>query len=82
MRGGARQLGSAYQGALEAVLSVVIATGLGAWADSHFGTSPALLLVGLGIGFGSFILRLWRLTREPAQASDGGEGSTKSDRNA
>jgi F0F1-type ATP synthase assembly protein I len=51
----------AYQGAFEAVLSILIGAGLGAWADRAFGTSPILLLVGLVVGFGAFVLRLVRL---------------------
>lgn len=74
-RPGTRWLGRAYQGALEAVLAVVIMGVAGAVADSHFDTSPVLLLVGLGIGFGSFALRLVRLVRElqePKEPRDGG----------
>ena len=59
----ARRQGLAYQGAFEAVIAVLIASGLGLWADGHFGTSPWCLLVGTIIGFGSFVLRLLRLGR-------------------
>jgi F0F1-type ATP synthase assembly protein I len=51
----------AYQGAFEAVISILVGAGLGAWADHGFGTSPILLLVGLAVGFGAFVLRLVRL---------------------
>lgn len=69
-----RWLGRTYQGALEAVLAVVIMVVLGAFADSHFGTTPILLLSGLAIGFGAFVLRLVRLLRETQRPSgdDGG----------
>jgi F0F1-type ATP synthase assembly protein I len=53
--------GKAYQGALEAVFSIVIATLLGYWADQRFGTSPRYLVVGAVVGFGSFVLRLVRM---------------------
>lgn len=59
-----RQLGAAYQGALEAALAVVISAGIGIWADSYFDTSPGFLLAGLGIGFGAFIWRLVKLSQE------------------
>ena len=73
------RIGPAYQGALEAALAVVIAMGIGIWADSYFDTSPVLLFVGLGIGFGAFILRLWRLLQETAARSAGGETGQGSD---
>jgi F0F1-type ATP synthase assembly protein I len=53
--------GAAYQGAMEAVLSVPIAVGFGYWADTHFGTSPRYLLVGAVIGFCAMVLRLARM---------------------
>lgn len=60
---GKRQ-GLAYQGALEAVVAIPIATGIGYWADTRFDTSPWLLLAGTAIGFTSFVLRLVRLGRQ------------------
>ena len=76
---GARRQGAAYQGALEAVFAILIAGGIGYWADGRFGTSPWLLLLGFGIGFGSFVLRLFRLGRqlredEPPAGGMSGEG--------
>jgi F0F1-type ATP synthase assembly protein I len=56
--------GLAYQGAFEAVFAVLIAAGIGLWADGHFGTSPRWLLLGTGVGFGAFVLRLLRLGRQ------------------
>jgi acyl-phosphate glycerol 3-phosphate acyltransferase len=47
----------------EAVFAILIAGGIGYWADGRFGTSPWLLIVGFVIGFGSFVLRLFRLGR-------------------
>ena len=70
--------GAAYQGALEAVFAILIAGGIGYWADSHWGTSPWGLLVGFVVGFGSFVLRLIRLGRQlgkdepPAGGASGG----------
>ena len=58
-----RSQGLAYQGAFEAVVAILIASGIGLWADSHFGTSPRYLLIGTAVGFGSFVLRLVRLGR-------------------
>jgi F0F1-type ATP synthase assembly protein I len=57
----ARRRAAAYQGAVEAVFAIFVAMGIGWWADSRYGTSPRWLLVGLGVGFGSFVLRLWRM---------------------
>ena len=75
----ARSQGAAYQGALEAVFAILIAGGIGYWADGRFGTSPWLLLLGFGIGFASFVLRLFRLGRqlragEPPAGGRSGEG--------
>jgi F0F1-type ATP synthase assembly protein I len=53
-----RRGAKAYQAALEAVFAIPVAGGLGYWADSHFGTAPILLLVGLVLGFASFVLRI------------------------
>lgn len=74
----ARGQGAAYQGALEAVFAILIAGGIGYWADSRWGTSPWLLLLGFAVGFGSFVLRLLRLGRQlragepPAGGAPGG----------
>ncbi len=64
-----RPMGQAYQGALEAVFSVVVATGAGYWADGAFGTSPWCLVAGATIGFAAFVLRLYRLGTSLDQAS-------------
>ena len=55
--------GAAYEGAFEAVFSILIAAFLGNLADDHFGTAPRYLLVGFAIGFASFVLRLVKLGR-------------------
>jgi F0F1-type ATP synthase assembly protein I len=63
-RGGFGRRGAkAYQAAAEAVFSIPIAGGLGWWADRTFGTHPILLLVGLVLGFATFVLRLVRLRK-------------------
>ena len=81
-------LGPAYQGAVEAVLAIVISMGFGLWADTHFGTSPVGLLVGLAIGMGAFALRITRLLREtngppaePSGSDPGLDGERKRDGN-
>jgi F0F1-type ATP synthase assembly protein I len=56
-----RGMAAAYQGAIEAVLAVVLATLAGYWVDGRFATSPTFLLIGLVLGFAAFCLRLWRL---------------------
>jgi F0F1-type ATP synthase assembly protein I len=60
----ARRQGIAYQGATEAFVAILLCMGLGYWADSRYGTSPTFVLIGTGIGFGAFILRLVRLGRQ------------------
>jgi F0F1-type ATP synthase assembly protein I len=52
---------AAYQGALEAVLAIVIAAGIGFWADQRLDTQPRWLIVGTCIGFAAFVLRLFRM---------------------
>jgi F0F1-type ATP synthase assembly protein I len=52
---------AAYQGALEAVLAIVISAGIGYWADQRFDTQPRWLIVGTCIGFAAFVLRLFRM---------------------
>lgn len=59
-----RRQGLAYQGAFEAVVAILIAAGLGLWADTHFDTSPLYLLIGTVIGFAAFVLRLMKLGRQ------------------
>ena len=58
-----RRGAKAYQAALEAVFAIPVAGGLGYWADAHFGTEPILLLVGLVLGFASFVLRIVRMRK-------------------
>ena len=67
-----RSQARAYQGAFEAVFSVLIAAGIGALADRHYGTEPRYLMIGVGIGFAAFVLRLVRLGRDLHGADAGG----------
>ncbi|MCG8589982.1 MAG: AtpZ/AtpI family protein [Proteobacteria bacterium] len=60
-----RGAGRAYQGAFEAVMALLVAAGAGAFADSHLGTGPLLLLLGVLLGFGAFVMRLVRLLGAP-----------------
>lgn len=59
-----RGSGGAYEGAFEAVGSILVATGLGYWFDHHYETTPIGVLVGAAIGFAAFALRLFRLGRQ------------------
>ncbi len=53
----------AYSAAMEAVVAIPIAMGLGWWADTKLGTSPWLLFLGLGFGFAAFVRRLVRMRK-------------------
>jgi F0F1-type ATP synthase assembly protein I len=72
----ARRGVAAYQGALEAVLAIALAAGIGYWVDRKLGTSPRWLIVGTIVGFGSFTLRLFRMRKlvepPPERPRDGG----------
>ncbi len=83
-RYGYRRMGAAYQGAMEAVFAIVVATAAGYWADGYFGTSPWCVLSGATIGFAAFVLRLYRLgtalnppSSEPGSSVCGEEGTTQ-----
>ena len=54
----------AYQGAFEAIGSVLIAGGIGYWVDWRWDIAPIGLLVGVVIGFAAMVLRLVRLGKE------------------
>ncbi len=58
-----RRGAKAYQWAMEAAFSLPIAIGLGYWADTVFGTTPWLLLVGVVLGFGAFVRGVLRLRK-------------------
>ena len=61
--GDSRRFGGAYQGAFEAVFAIVIGAGLGFAVDHRYETEPWGLLIGVGLGFGAFVVRLVRLGR-------------------
>lgn len=70
--------GNAYQGAMESVFAIVIATGIGYWADDRFGTEPRWLIVGAIVGFAAFVLRLARMAKliqEPEKPESGPAGT-------
>ena len=70
-KGGLGRRGAkAYQAALEAVFAIPIAGGLGYWADTRFGTEPILLLVGLVLGFATFVVRITSMRRLVEDASE------------
>jgi hypothetical protein len=83
-RYGYRAMGQAYQGALEAVFAIVLATGAGYWVDSAFGSSPWCLLVGATIGFAAFVVRLYRLgtSLDPTSAVDPASAALESPEDA
>jgi len=64
---------AAYQGALEAVLAIVITAGIGYWADQRFGTAPRWLILGTCLGFAAFVLRLFRMRKLFEGASPGND---------
>lgn len=66
---------------MEATVSIPIAMGLGWFADRHFETSPAFLLVGLGFGFASFVIRLVRM-REMVEEAGEDAADDRDDRKA
>jgi F0F1-type ATP synthase assembly protein I len=74
-RAASRKGAVAYQGAMEAVLSILVGTGIGLWLDTKLATTPIFLLVGLAVGFGAFILRIVRLHKrlEETPESSGDE---------
>ena len=73
----------AYQGAFEAVGSVLIGCGFGYWVDSYWDTAPFGLLTGVVLGFAAMVLRLVRLGKEihpdsvGAESSNSGETTTR-----
>jgi len=71
-----RRMAAAYQGALEAVLALVITTGVGYWFDRRWGTSH-YLLIGIVVGFWAFTVRLWRLRELMVEPPDKPEGTSQ-----
>jgi len=54
----------AYQGAFEAIGSVLVAGAFGYWVDYRWETAPWGLLIGTVVGFAAMVLRLVRLGKE------------------
>jgi F0F1-type ATP synthase assembly protein I len=54
-------MASAYQGAVEAVVAMVICALAGWWIDRRFGSGPWGLFVGMAVGFAALLLRLLRI---------------------
>lgn len=75
--GGGRRFGGAYQGAFEAVFAIVIGAGLGFAADRRYETDPWGVLIGLGLGFTAFVLRLVRLGRTVQEAEQERRGDAE-----
>lgn len=74
------RMGRSYQAAFEATIAVVVAGAVGGWADQRFGTTPILLIAGVLLGFGTFVLRLVRLMKELArQPQDAEDEAGKSE---
>jgi len=73
------KLGRTYQAAFEATVAVVVAAAAGGFADQRFGTAPVLLITGVLLGFGAFVLRLVRLLRELERGPQGLGGSDDDD---
>jgi F0F1-type ATP synthase assembly protein I len=72
-----RRQAKAYEGAFEAVIAVVMATGIGYWADQRLDSSPIGLFVGVVLGFLAMVLRLVRLGRQLG-ITDGADASNDS----
>lgn len=51
----------AYQSAMEAVFAIPIALGIGWWLGGKLGSETIGMLIGLGFGFATFIVRLTRM---------------------
>jgi len=56
-----RRQAKAYEGAFEAAFSVLIAVGIGHWADGYFEIAPVGVLSGVVLGFAAMTVRLVRL---------------------
>jgi F0F1-type ATP synthase assembly protein I len=54
-------MASAYQGAIEAVVAMVICALAGWWIDGRLGSAPVGLLLGMALGFAAFLVRLLRI---------------------
>jgi F0F1-type ATP synthase assembly protein I len=66
-----QRMASAYQGAIEAVLAVVICTLGGWWLERRLEIAPWGIFGGMTLGFAAFMVRMWRLRKlmTPPQSS-------------
>jgi len=55
---------------MEAVFAILVAGGLGYWADEHFGRGPLFLVIGVAVGFAAFVVRLLRLGEQMKEFSE------------
>lgn len=62
-------LGMAWRLSTELVVAVLVGTGLGHLLDKFFGTSPWILLLGLGFGFAAGIMNTLRVAAKMDAAS-------------
>ncbi len=74
-----QQKGAAYQGAVEAVFAILIAGGLGYWADGYFDSAPLYLVIGVVVGFAAFVLRLLRLGGQIEEFSESADQASNSE---
>lgn len=79
-RAAASDANDAYQGAIEAVMAVLLGAGAGYWIDRRFGTTPYGVIVGVVIGFAAMVLRLLRMGRDLPTGPSGGGGADVSGR--
>ncbi|MEZ4332191.1 MAG: AtpZ/AtpI family protein [Myxococcota bacterium] len=56
--------GDAYQGAIEAVMAVLVGAGIGYAVDRRWGTTPYGVITGVVVGFAAMVLRLLRMRSE------------------
>lgn len=76
-RSASQRMASAYQGAVEAVVAMVISALAGYWIDGRFGTAPIGLFVGMTIGFAAFVVRLLRMRTLMGDEGSGGPPESK-----
>jgi F0F1-type ATP synthase assembly protein I len=78
-RKGRMKMGRAYQAAFEATIAVVVAGAAGGYADQKLGTGPWLLIAGVLLGFGTFVLRLVKLLNELSPGAGDAEDGERDD---
>jgi ATP synthase protein I len=66
--------GDAYQGAIEAVMAVLVGAGIGYGVDRRWDTTPYGVISGVVVGFAAMVLRLLRMRSEFEPGPDDGPG--------